>query len=139
MKVTFWLLDINTESTDDSQEVWLWGIDSHGKRVLVVDRTFVDYFYALVEDGKELARVADEIKKAHAEAIVSLEIAQKRYFGKPVQALKICCKEKTKLAKQLRSRSYAEPKCRECSQLQVCGGGCPLELQSERYICGQTG
>jgi radical SAM protein with 4Fe4S-binding SPASM domain len=43
------------------------------------------------------------------------------------------------LATQLRSRAYAEPKCKECAQLQVCGGGCPLELQSEKYICGQTG
>jgi radical SAM protein with 4Fe4S-binding SPASM domain len=43
------------------------------------------------------------------------------------------------LATQLRSRAYAEPKCKECPQLQVCGGGCPLELKSEKYICGQTG
>jgi radical SAM protein with 4Fe4S-binding SPASM domain len=43
------------------------------------------------------------------------------------------------LAKQLRSRGYAEPKCKDCEQLQVCGGGCPLELKSEKYICGQTG
>ncbi len=42
------------------------------------------------------------------------------------------------LAQQLRSRAYAEPKCKECPQLQVCGGGCPLELQSENYICAQT-
>jgi len=43
------------------------------------------------------------------------------------------------LAQQLRSRAYAEPKCKECPQLQVCGGGCPLELQNENYICAQTG
>ena len=43
------------------------------------------------------------------------------------------------LAVKLRNREYAEPKCKGCSQLQVCGGGCPLELQSEHYVCGQTG
>ena len=43
------------------------------------------------------------------------------------------------LSKQLRSRAYVEPKCKECAQLQVCGGGCPLELKSKKYICGQTG
>jgi radical SAM protein with 4Fe4S-binding SPASM domain len=43
------------------------------------------------------------------------------------------------LAVQLRSRAYVEPKCKKCAQLQVCGGGCPLELKSEKYICGQTG
>ena len=43
------------------------------------------------------------------------------------------------LAKKLRKRAYAEPKCKECPQLQVCGGGCPLELKSEKYICAQLG
>jgi radical SAM protein with 4Fe4S-binding SPASM domain len=43
------------------------------------------------------------------------------------------------LAAKIRNRAYAEPKCKDCPQLQICGGGCPLELQNEKYICGQTG
>jgi radical SAM protein with 4Fe4S-binding SPASM domain len=43
------------------------------------------------------------------------------------------------LAVKIRNRAYVEPKCKECPQLQVCGGGCPLELQNEKYICSQTG
>jgi len=42
------------------------------------------------------------------------------------------------LAVRIRKREYAEPKCRECPQLQVCGGGCPLELQKEGYICAES-
>jgi radical SAM protein with 4Fe4S-binding SPASM domain len=42
------------------------------------------------------------------------------------------------LAEKLRSRGYVEPKCKDCSQLQVCGGGCPLELQNKEHICGGT-
>jgi radical SAM protein with 4Fe4S-binding SPASM domain len=42
------------------------------------------------------------------------------------------------LAKKLRNREYVEPKCKDCSQLQVCGGGCPLELQNGKYVCGTT-
>ncbi len=42
------------------------------------------------------------------------------------------------LSLKLRNREYAESKCRECAQLQVCGGGCPLELQKERYICAES-
>jgi radical SAM protein with 4Fe4S-binding SPASM domain len=42
------------------------------------------------------------------------------------------------LAVKLRNRAYVEPKCKDCPQLQVCGGGCPLELQNEQYLCGQT-
>jgi radical SAM protein with 4Fe4S-binding SPASM domain len=42
------------------------------------------------------------------------------------------------LAVKIRNREYVEPKCKDCPELQVCGGGCPLELQDNQYICGQT-
>ena len=42
------------------------------------------------------------------------------------------------LATSIRKREYAEPKCRDCPQLQICGGGCPLELQKESYICSEA-
>jgi radical SAM protein with 4Fe4S-binding SPASM domain len=42
------------------------------------------------------------------------------------------------LATQIRKREYAEPKCNDCPQLQICGGGCPLELQKENYICANA-
>ena len=43
------------------------------------------------------------------------------------------------LAVKLRSREYVEEKCNDCEQLQVCGGGCPLELQNKEQQCRQTG
>jgi radical SAM protein with 4Fe4S-binding SPASM domain len=43
------------------------------------------------------------------------------------------------LAEKLRSRGYVEQKCKDCSQLQVCGGGCPLELQNKNHLCTGTG
>jgi radical SAM protein with 4Fe4S-binding SPASM domain len=43
------------------------------------------------------------------------------------------------LAVKIRNREYVEPKCKDCAQLQVCGGGCPLELLDKKYVCGQTG
>lgn len=42
------------------------------------------------------------------------------------------------LAVRIRKREYAQPKCRECPQLQICGGGCPLELQKENYVCAEA-
>ncbi len=42
------------------------------------------------------------------------------------------------LATQIREREYVEPKCRNCPQLPICGGGCPLELQNKNYICAQA-
>ncbi len=42
------------------------------------------------------------------------------------------------LAVKIRNREYVEPKCKDCPQLQVCGGGCPLELHDKPFICSQT-
>jgi radical SAM protein with 4Fe4S-binding SPASM domain len=42
------------------------------------------------------------------------------------------------LSVKIRNREYVEPKCKDCPQLQVCGGGCPLELQNKQYVCGET-
>jgi radical SAM protein with 4Fe4S-binding SPASM domain len=42
------------------------------------------------------------------------------------------------LALKLRNREYVEPKCKDCPQLQLCGGGCPLELQEKGYICAES-
>jgi len=41
-------------------------------------------------------------------------------------------------AVKIRSRAYVEAKCKDCPQLQVCGGGCPLELESEKYACNES-
>lgn len=41
------------------------------------------------------------------------------------------------LALSIRKREYVEPKCKDCPQLHVCGGGCPLELEERKYICSE--
>ena len=41
------------------------------------------------------------------------------------------------LALSIRKREYVEQKCKDCPQLQVCGGGCPLELKERKYICSE--
>ncbi len=42
------------------------------------------------------------------------------------------------LAQQIRNRAYVEAKCKDCPQLRVCGGGCPLELQRNSFLCAQS-
>jgi radical SAM protein with 4Fe4S-binding SPASM domain len=39
------------------------------------------------------------------------------------------------LAEKLRRREYVEEKCKDCTDLSVCGGGCPLELQNKEHNC----
>ena len=42
------------------------------------------------------------------------------------------------LSVKIRKREYIEPKCRNCPQLQICGGGCPLELTSKEHVCSES-
>jgi DNA polymerase, archaea type len=108
VKISFWLLDINPKIDSDkgTVELWLWGIDTVGNRVLVVDHTFVAYFYVVLADGFEGSKVAEAIMNTYSSSIVKTEVVERRFFGKPVTAIKVSCKvatETSKLAKQLRS------------------------------------
>ncbi|MEM3673319.1 MAG: DNA polymerase domain-containing protein [Candidatus Bathyarchaeia archaeon] len=91
MKVKFWLLDVNYEVKNGVSEIWLWGIKDSGERVLVVDRSFLAYFYVVVEEGFDPAKVVREIEKGHNPFIVKLEVVDKKFFGKPVKAVKVYC------------------------------------------------
>ena len=106
MKILFWLLDINPRIEEGREdELWLWGIDADGNRVLIIDRNFADYFYTVVKEGCDPSLTANEIKKAYPTSIMKTEVVERRFFGKPVQAIKVYCKfatETGKLAKQLR-------------------------------------
>jgi radical SAM protein with 4Fe4S-binding SPASM domain len=42
------------------------------------------------------------------------------------------------LATKIRQREYVEPKCKDCPELHICGGGCPLELQKNSFVCAQA-
>ena len=77
----------------------------NGNRVLIIERNFTAYFYAVVKEGCDPSKTAAEIMNAYPSSIVKAEVAERRFFGKPVQAIKVYCKvatETVKLAKQLR-------------------------------------
>ena len=92
MKLKFWLLDLNPKIDDSKTEVQLWGIDEQGNRVLVVDRGFVACtFYAMANGNVDASGVAEKIKGDFGAAVVKAEPVQRRYFGKPVEAVKVYC------------------------------------------------
>ena len=103
MKVTFWLLDINSETTEDATSLWLWGIDDKGNRILVIDENFVDYFYVVIDDKYEATKVVEEINKEGGSHIVRLEIVPRRFFGKLVKTIRIYCSKPNEIAKLARS------------------------------------
>ena len=105
LKTTFWLLDINPKIDGAITDLWLWGIDADGKRVQVIDRNFIAYFYAVIKEGFDMRATAQKIVDANPDSIVKTEPVERCFFGKPVQAIKIYCKiatETGKLAKRVR-------------------------------------
>ena len=91
---------------NDIVDLWLWGIDASGNRVLVIDKKFTAYFYVVVKEGFDAAVTAQKILEADQSSILKVEPVEKRFFGKPVLAIRVSCKvatETVKLAKQLRS------------------------------------
>ena len=91
----FWLLDINYEVKEHKPEVWLWGIDDSGKRVLVVDRGFTTYFYAIPQKNEDAGAIAERIrmKMTDLPLVSGLEVVQRKFFGKKLNVIKIYCQD----------------------------------------------
>ena len=45
----------------------------------------------------------------------------------------------SKLFKDIRNRKNIQDKCKSCSDLEICGGGCPLYAENKSVICGNVG
>ncbi len=92
MKVTFWLLDLNYEVENDVPEIWIWGVSASRERVLIIDKSLVAYFYAVLEETANSGKVVEEIDEGRFPCISQLEIVDRKFFGKPVKAVKVYCK-----------------------------------------------
>ncbi len=91
MKLKFWLLDLNPKIDDSKIEIQLWGIDEQGNRILVIDKGFVAYFYAVLTKDTVESVVAEKIRDSFGAAVKNVEVVDRRYFGKPVKAVKVYC------------------------------------------------
>jgi len=91
LKLKFWILDINYGLVGSIPEIRLWGIAEDGSRAVVLDRSFRPYFYLLVEEGREEDVKRTVEKYASKFRILKVEVVDKRYFGRPVKALKVTC------------------------------------------------
>lgn len=89
MRLEFWLLDASYEMVRGVPEVRLWGIDREGRRVVVLDRSFRPYIYVLPVEGQE-NQVAERIRRLSSKYnISSIELLEKKYFGREVKVLKV--------------------------------------------------
>ncbi|MCX8176935.1 MAG: DNA polymerase II [Candidatus Bathyarchaeota archaeon] len=117
MKVTFWLLDVNYEFRGLRPEIWLWGADASGKRVLVIDRNFSPYFYAVLKQEANPISVLGNIEKEKASYpfIINVEPVERRFFGKPVKALRVYCRDPDNMEKYAKAigKIYGVKECFE--------------------------
>jgi len=89
------LLDVNYEVKDHQPEVWIWGIDDNGKRILIIDRNFLAYFYLLIKEKENPQAIMKRIQthKGDLPFLVKLEPVDRKFFGKPVKAIKVFCQD----------------------------------------------
>ncbi|MEM1550163.1 MAG: DNA polymerase domain-containing protein [Candidatus Methanomethylicia archaeon] len=93
MKIKFWLLDLNYEFRNGIPEVWLWGITSDERRILIVDRRFKPYFYAVLKGDVNAEDIGNSILRLFPRNVIGFEVCERKVFGKNVKALKIYCSD----------------------------------------------
>jgi len=101
MEKMFWLLDVNYEVKDHKPEIWIWGIDDEDKRILIIDRNFLPYFYLVAEQKENPQLIIETLEslKADYPLIKKLEPTNRRYFGKPMKAIKVVCQDPNVVSK----------------------------------------
>ncbi len=89
--VTFTLLDSSYEVVGREPQVILWGISEAEERIVLIDRRFRPYFYALLArdaNASEVARRVKSLSKPRS-PIIGVEEDERKYFGRPRKVLRI--------------------------------------------------
>src|SRR6266567_2896043 len=99
MKKDFWLLDLNYEPWDGKPAIWLWGITSENRRVLIV-QDYEPYFYLMPKDSQDPAELRERLEreKPHP-AITGAVLEKKKLLGKEHVVIKVYCAEVGSLEK----------------------------------------
>ena len=117
VKCRFWLLDINYELRDHKPEIWLWGIDDKDRRILIIDRNFLSYFYLVLNAQENPEKVLEKVHQKQAELpfIIESELTLRRLFGQPVYAVKVVCQDPDLIPEYVKILSKVEgvEKCLE--------------------------
>jgi DNA polymerase I len=89
----FFLLDLGEKKTPQGSEIWLWGIDDHDRNVLVVDKGFRPYLYAIPKESSGIDAISDALRSSGTSFTDGFEtsVEERKLFGQIVKAVKITC------------------------------------------------
>jgi len=78
---------------DHQPEVWLWGIDERNRRILIIERGFLPYFYLLIKGDEDPKAVMNSLSSLRKEMplLRDLDLVDRKFFGRPVKAVKVVC------------------------------------------------
>ncbi|BFI76408.1 DNA-directed DNA polymerase [Sulfurisphaera ohwakuensis] len=87
----FFILDFSYDVVENKPVIYIWAIDKEGNRVVLLEKKFRPYFYALIDDSYNIDEIRKEILKLSKpySPITSINVEEKKYFGSPVKVLKI--------------------------------------------------
>ncbi|MEM4678086.1 MAG: DNA polymerase II [Acidilobaceae archaeon] len=90
-RVSFQLLDVSYEVQGGEAKIIIWARLNDNRRAVLIYEGFKPYFYALLEEGADPSRIAEEVRKLSRSSspIVSVELVEKKLYGRPCRALKI--------------------------------------------------
>ncbi len=91
--ISVYILDVSYEIVGSEPHIVIWGIDESGRRILLRDRKFRPYFYAILSENvyNRIETVLQSIKQLSKpkSPIIGLDLVDKKFFGKPVKAVRI--------------------------------------------------
>jgi len=90
-ELEFYLLDVTYDVVGSEPHIIMYAITRDGRRVVLRDRSFRPYFYVILEEGVDPSLIATKIKALSelGSPVIRVEPVDKRYYGKPVKALKV--------------------------------------------------
>ncbi|WP_306305607.1 3'-5' exonuclease [Metallosphaera hakonensis] len=91
MRVSVFVLDFSYDVEDNVPEIYIWGIDENGNRVVIIEKTFRPYFYVLPKDGTNLKQISEQIRALSKQQSPITQISEKemKYFGTPLKVLRV--------------------------------------------------
>ncbi|MCX7856875.1 MAG: DNA-directed DNA polymerase [Deltaproteobacteria bacterium] len=87
----FFLTDIDYDVINESLYILLFGRDSKGKRVVVLDKDYSPYFYVLPSDKEMAKREIEDLVSRHEVKFKSLDIETKTVLGQKRELIRVNC------------------------------------------------